>query len=131
MPMERTESYGTETVAAASTTLRLTLELAGGATFTTFPFDVADLPRIRFWMRHTGTAAGVGVLYTAQYAVGEVAIAGVPALQWLDFAPNGVLPFDVPVIVPFDFPAKFVRLTFIVPAVAVTQTIEVVIGATQ
>lgn len=134
MPLQRTEAIGTGSVAAASSVLQLTLTpLTPSATFQTTAVDVADLPRLFFWFRHTNSAAGGGISVTPQWAVVDVHGAGNTVQpDWLDIVPAVIIPFDVPVLLNYNLPAKFIRVQVTLPAGGgATETLKLVYGGTQ
>jgi hypothetical protein len=130
MPLVRAENAGGITVASASTVLRLTVSLTADAAFRTVPLQVEDMPRLFFYMRHTSAAAGQGVSYNCQFAVSDEVSGGQIVPEWLDFQ-TGVLPFNVPVLLNYELPAKFIRLSLTRVAGSANQTVEIAIGGTQ
>ncbi len=127
MPSARVDGYGMASVASASAVLRLRVPVADGATFRTVPLDVADLPRIFFYIYSTSATLTV----TPQFSVMDEGIVAGAAPEWLDFSlPGAVLP-GVPLILRFEFPAKFVRLSFTDSGGGGAQSAEVVMAGTQ
>jgi hypothetical protein len=130
MPLERTETAG-QLIASGTTTYRQNVTLAAATTILTRQVAVLGLPRIFFWLRHTTTAAGVGVSVIPQFSVADVVVAGVSAPEFLDFSAPVVLPFNVPVLLNFLLPAKFIRLSITTTAAAGGQIIQFAYGANQ
>jgi hypothetical protein len=98
-------SIGSASVASGVVTEQEVISLAG-ATITGKRMDVAQLPHYFFWV----SAAAAGITVTPQFAVRDIGIAGLP--DWKDLAPPIALAPNVPSVLEFRFPARYIRLSF-------------------
>ena len=102
---------GSSSVASGVVTYQDTIILTQQS-FTSEQLEVAQLPHLFFWV--TATAA---MNIKPQFAV-----RGTQTLDWQSLSSAIALAPGVPTLVSFQFPARFIRLSFDAPAVAGSVT---------
>lgn len=126
MPSITVGNVGKNQVTSAIGTLRRTATLAADAASNSESMLTEGMPRLYFWLRQTVGANGATII--PQFSIRATTGVGTPTPEWLDLDAGIVLPFNVPVLLEYHFPAKLIRINMTRFAGQAT-TIEIAMGS--